>query len=473
MTWQTDLKKTWPSYCPSEKAPWNLRRVIHLHHNAGFAATWDEIQRDLKDGPEASINRLLSGRARASGVPDEFEHTAAKLADTAVKSGDPNRLKAWWVYRMTFGPDPLTERLALFWHNHFATSNIKVKNLGAMHRQNEMFRRLARAPFGTVLIEAVRDPALLVWLDAAENKKDAPNENLARELMELFTLGIGHYTEEDVKQAAKALTGMTITDGKAQEDIALHATGSKTILGLSGPFRTKNLLRILLNQPATAERLADRLCTYFLGEKVADAEAVKTLAAALHERNWSWVPAGEPGNNLDIGWAVETLLRSERFFTTSSLGKRIQTPVEYVVGAVRVLEMWDAPPSTLVLADWAARLGQDLFYPPNVGGWTGGLAWVGSREMLGRVKFASELVEGKLLGRQLQFDALAFAERHGRKGNLEEILKFFAELLLGAVPDTSWVQRAAGVIRSGGGNEADMSRRAIACTLSCPETQLF
>jgi hypothetical protein len=476
MPWQADvpdLKQSWPAYIPSEKEPWNLRRVIHLHRNAGFAATWEELQRDLKDGPEGSINRLLSGQARAGGVPEEFERRAARLADAAISSGDPYRLKAWWIYRMLFGPDPLTERLTLFWHNHFATSNIKVKNLKAMHSQNGAFRRLARAPFGALLIEAIRDPALLIWLDAPTNRKEAPNENLARELMELFTLGVGNYTEEDVKQAARALTGMTVIDGKSHEDLAAHAHGEKTILGLSGPFRTKNLLRILLNQPATAERLVERLCTYFLGEKVADAQAVRALASALYKRNWSWVPAGEPGKNLDIGWAVETVLRSERFFATTSLRKRIQSPVEYIVGSVRVLGLSDTPPSTLALADWAARMGQDLFYPPNVGGWSGGLAWVGPREVIGRAKFAGELVEGKLPGRQLKFDALALAEKHGRKGSLEELLQFFAELLLGAVPDGDWVRRAAEVIRSGIGKEADMARRAAAFTLACPETQLF
>jgi uncharacterized protein (DUF1800 family) len=130
----------WRPYTPSKETPWNLRRVVHLHRRAGFAATWSEIQRDLKDGAGPSIDRLLSGTSRSQGVPADFEQTAALLLDTAADAG---RLKAWWIYRMFFGPDPLGERLALLWHNHFATSAAKVQDLGVMRRQNELFARTA------------------------------------------------------------------------------------------------------------------------------------------------------------------------------------------------------------------------------------------------------------------------------------------------------------------------------------------
>src|SRR4051794_28709284 len=155
----------WAAYVPSDAAPWDLRRVVHLHRRAGFAATWDELQRDLKDGPEASVGRLLTGRAR-TGVPDDFDRTASALADAAAAARDPVRLQASWIFRMLFGPDPLAERLALMWHSHFATSNAKVDDLSAMRRQNDIFLVHARAPFGTLLNAALRDPALLTWLDA-------------------------------------------------------------------------------------------------------------------------------------------------------------------------------------------------------------------------------------------------------------------------------------------------------------------
>src|SRR4051812_49311472 len=155
----------WAPYRPDASAPWDLRRVVHLHRRAGFGATWGEIQRDLADGPEASLDRLLAGKARPAA--DGFEKTAGLLANSAR---EPERLKAWWVYRLLFGPDPLGERLTLMWHNHFATSALKVRDLAAMRRQNELFRDLARAPFGKLLRGAVRDPALLVWLDAPSNR---------------------------------------------------------------------------------------------------------------------------------------------------------------------------------------------------------------------------------------------------------------------------------------------------------------
>ncbi len=139
---------SWQPYVPDELAPWDLRRVVHLHRRAGFGATWNELQRDLADGPDVSIRRVLEGKARSAGVAPDFESTAALLADAAVASNDPARLKAWWVFRMLFGPDPLGERLTLLWHDHFATSNLKVKNLAAMRRQNDLFRRHGRGPFG-------------------------------------------------------------------------------------------------------------------------------------------------------------------------------------------------------------------------------------------------------------------------------------------------------------------------------------
>src|SRR5262249_23884624 len=225
---------SWASYAPSKETPWDLRRVVHLHRRAGFAATGAEIQRDLKEGPQQSIDRLLAGKARSQGVPPEFDTFATALADNASDAG---RLKAWWVYRMLFGPDPLTERLTLMWHNHFATSEEKVRSLGLMRRQNETFRSLGRGPFGKLLRAAVREPALLVWLDAPSNRKGHPNENLARELMELFSMGVGNYTEADVKEAARALTGWTIVEEQFREEQRLHDSDAKTILGHRGKWK--------------------------------------------------------------------------------------------------------------------------------------------------------------------------------------------------------------------------------------------
>jgi uncharacterized protein (DUF1800 family) len=444
----------WAPYEPSDDAPWDLRRVVHLHRRAGFVATWGEIQRDLKDGPKASIDRLLIGKARADGVPKDFADMAALLAGSAY---DSERLKAWWLYRMLFGPDPLTERLTLMWHNHFATSIAKVNDAGAMRRQNEIFRAHARAPFGKLLAAVTHDPALLLWLDAPANRAGHPNENLARELMELFTLGIDHYTEADVKEAARALTGWTVAENKFRADADRHDDGDKTILGRRGKWTGEDLVKILLEQPATAERLASRLCEQFMGEGTASAAAVKALAHGLRE------------HDLDIGWGGETVLRSRAFFAAANRGRRVTGPAEFAVAAARALEMFDAAPSTLVLADWTARLGQDLFQPPNVGGWPGGRQWISAQSMVGRANFAADLVRGALTRDRQSFDAVGWARRHGRGADLADFIAFCGDLLLtGARPD----ERVAATLGAKATLTDQTARHAVVLILASPEAQL-
>ncbi len=454
------LVDSWKPYTPHDKAPWNLRRVVHLHRRAGFAATWSEIQRDLKDGPKASIDRLLGCKACMQGVPQDFQKTATLLADAAESSGDPARLKAWWIYRMLFGPDPLGERLTLMWHNHFATSNLKVEDLAAMRRQNDLFRKFARAPFAQLLNGAVHDAALLNWLDAPANRKGHPNENLGRELMELFTLGIGHYTEDDVKEAARALTGWTVNDDKFAEVPAKHDDGEKTILGRKGRWKGDELVKMLLDHAATADRLAMRVCELLMGEKAVQVAEVKALAAGLRE------------HQLDIGWAVETVLRSQAFFAEANLGTRVLGPVEYVIGAARALELFDPPSSTLVLAEWAARLGQDLFYPPNVGGWPSGRAWLTTRSVIGRANYAAALLEGKMVGRPQAMDARALAQQHQQSANRDGAIGFYLKLLLGTELNAAWRERLATVLDAKSAADAETLRRAVALILAMPEAQL-
>jgi hypothetical protein len=447
--------RPWVPYVPREQVPWNLRRVVHLHRRAGFAATWGEIQRDLKDGPRASIDRILSGKARSDGVPGDFAAVADNLA---ARAGDVDRLKAWWVYRMLLGPDPLTERLVLMWHNHFATSAGKVGI--AVRRQNELFREFARAPFGELLRRVVRDPALLVWLDAQANCKGHPNENLGRELMELFTLGIGNYTEKDVKEAARALTGWTVDKGTFKEDPGLHDRGEKTIFGTKGRWKGDDLVRMLLDHPATAGRLTFRICELLLGERAIDAPGVGALASGLRE------------HNLNVGWAVKTVLRSEAFFAEANLGCRVLGPIEYVVGSAQALELLDPPPNTLILAEFAANLGQDLFHPPNVGGWPGGRSWISTRSAIGRYNYAVALLGGSDVGRDEPLDPQALPRRHGRSDDLATLISFCAELLLGSLPDAAWSDRLLDSLGPKPIADAATARQAVALVLASPEAQL-
>src|SRR5262249_15328636 len=316
------------------------------------------------------------------------------------------------------GPDPLTEKLTRVWHNHFATSVEKVHNIGLLQQQNQTFRTLGRAPFGKLFDASVREPALLTYLDAPSNRKGHANENLARELMELFTLGIGNYTEADVKEVARALTGWTVEDGAFAEVAARHDDGEKTIFDKKGKWAGADVVTMLLEHPATGQRLATRLCEAFFGEKAVSAEAVKSLGEELHRRK------------LDVGWAVEAVLRSKLFFADANRRARGLSPAGFVVGAARAVGVVGPGPRTVALADWCGRLGQDLFEPPNVGGWAGGRSWVSPRTMIGRANFVSALLDGPSAGRRGPFDLAELAARHGTKP--EDAGVFCARLLYGA-----------------------------------------
>jgi len=431
--------------------------VVHLHRRAGFGATWLELERDLADGPEVAIDRILTGRSRASGVPAEFDRISSLIADTAVQLGDLHRLQAWWVYRLLFSPDPLGERLTLLWHNHFATSNEKVHDLRAMRRQNETHRRLARARFGELLAAAIREPALLVFLDATANRKGRPNENLARELMELFTLGIGHYTESDVKAAARALTGWTFGDGELRELPAEHDDGEKTILGKTGRWSGSQLVAMLADQPATAHHLASRLCGLFMGEHAVDAPAVAALAVGLRD------------HHLDSGWGVETILRSQAFFASANIRTRVLGPAEFVIGACRTLLPLAPPPSTLALAGWIHQLGQDLFNPPNVGGWPEGRAWLTNKSIIARTKFAAALVDGRSIGLPAPIDASAMARAQGRTTSFDAIADAASTLLHGSTLSLQERRRLAPMISD---QTPESLRRAVALVVASPESQL-
>jgi uncharacterized protein (DUF1800 family) len=234
--------------------------------------------------------------------------------------------------------------------------------------------------------------------------------------MELFTLGIGHYSEDDVKEAARALTGWKVVNDEARFVPVRHDAGTKAILGRKGPLDADALGALLLEHPATSRRLAWRLCHDFFGEGAVDERALGLLAEQLR------------AHELDIGWGVATVLRSRLFFDATNLGRRIASPIDCLVGTVRVLEMLDPAPSTPVLADWCGRLGQDLFYPPNVGGWPGNRSWITTRSAIGRANFAAALIDGAEVGLGASFDPIALAARHRQDRNPS----FYAQLLLGA-----------------------------------------
>lgn len=406
------------TYRPNDRAPWNLSRVVHLHRRAGFSGNWDELQRDLREGPEAAVDRFLSGQVSSERTPADFESMSALIGSSASSSADINRLKAWWLYRMLMTPDPLTERLTLMWHNHFATSNQEVDDVRLMKQQNDGFRKHARGKFVELLRSAAKDPALLIWLDADTNRREHANENLAREFLELFTLGEGHYTEQDVKEAARALTGWTQRRGQFRFINQWHDAGIKTLLGDTGTWDGDDLIRIACQASATAERLSWRLCQEFLAPSLISNEVVKSVADRLRR------------SELDIGDAVAMILRSELFFDDSNLGAKVCPPVPWMIGLIRSLSLDAPPPSTLLLAEWSAKMGQDLFLPPNVFGWPGGMSWITARTMVARRNFAATLLRGGLHSGVKSIDLAKLASEHGFDQPSEQ-QAYFTQLLTG------------------------------------------
>src|SRR5262249_29718384 len=216
----TDPRQAWQPYEPSDANPWTLQKVGHLYRRAAFGANWDELQGGLALGPQKLVDNLLKG----GDAPDPAtEERARYMAESIRKSNNILQLAPWWVYRLLNTGHPLREKLTLFWHNHFATSNAKVLNAGHMLGQYDLLYKHALGSFRPML-EGISedDPAMMVWLDTVESKKGKPNENYARELMELFSLGVGNYTEKDIREAAKAFTGYEIVGRKAHFNTAQH-----------------------------------------------------------------------------------------------------------------------------------------------------------------------------------------------------------------------------------------------------------
>src|SRR5436305_365813 len=234
-----DPRRAWAPYEPTPQSPWDLAKVGHLYRRAAFGANWAELQAGLKDGPAKAIDKLLKG-----GDTEAFDRETKPLADSIAKANNGAQARAWWLYRMLYGPHPLQEKLTLFWHNHFATSNAKVGNAGYMLGQYELMRRHALGTFGPMLQEMSKDPAMMVWLDTVQSTKAMPNENYARELMELFSLGVGHYSEIDIRQAAKAFTGWRLEQGKPVFDPKNHDDGPKTVLGKTGSYHADDVVDI-------------------------------------------------------------------------------------------------------------------------------------------------------------------------------------------------------------------------------------
>jgi len=365
-------------------APLGVDDARHLLGRTSFGAVPRDVAEFARLTREQAVDRLLATqRSTPVAAPpawvDEWmplsrlrampEGERQAVQREAVARGQD--LKAWWIGEMIATPAPFGERMTLFWHNHFVSSLRKVRAPQLMYQQLQLLRRHALGNFGDLLHGIVRDPAMLVYLDNASNRKAAPNENFARELMELFTLGEGHYTERDVKEAARALTGASI-DGETGQFVfrrAAHDDGPKTILGRTGDFDGDDLAEILLAHPRTAELVVTRLWREFVSPEP-DPGEVRRIAQRFRESRY------------DIRTALRLLFTSDAFYAPANRATLVKSPIELIVGTLREFSFDVGDPFPFVV--FSRQLGQDLLAAPNVKGWPGGEAWINATTLLAR-----------------------------------------------------------------------------------------
>jgi uncharacterized protein (DUF1800 family) len=416
----SDPSRAWAPFEPSRDRKWDLPAVAHLHRRAGFAASWPVLERDLREGPSASIERLLAGSKKSvDGSPAaEFESTLDLMASQLTPASEASQLQAIWLYRMIFTPDPLRERLTYFWHNHFATSIAKVKNAVLMQRQNNLMRTHALSGFRALLSAIGKDPAMLIWLDSTINRKAKPNENYAREVMELFTLGRGHYSEKDVQEAARAFTGWFVVQDQFKEVAKQHDDGTKTVLGKKGNWTGDDIPGILIDQPACAEWICRKLFRHFVSETVQPPEAlIAPLARAFRDSSYR------------VEVPVAMILRSNLFHDPSVRRHRVKSPIEFAVGLVRSLEILDPTVQAVALAESCGQMGQSLYAPPSVAGWNDGPSWINSTTLLARANLALGILSDQNQAFGQRLNPAALAARHGFKGR-ERAAVFFNDLLV-------------------------------------------
>jgi uncharacterized protein (DUF1800 family) len=406
-TWAGDLS-------PIAASDWNAGRAAHLLERAGFGAAPEDIVRFAAMTPQQAVDALVDYEKIASDLTpfdesviwdpgmDPFPPSRAEAVRIARERGvglgekvlpegaqrrlqpvvdkffyslfanaiETQRLGLWWANRMLATQRPLEEKLTLFWHGHFATGENKVRDYRMMLRQNEMFRAKASGPFRDLLVGLLKDPAMLVYLDNGENIKKHPNENFGRELLELFTMGVGHYTEQDVREAARAFTGWTNDVLAFKFNAAQHDFDEKSFLGRTGPFDGEDIVDIVLSQPETAEFMAAKLYRFFVRDEV-DAPVRSALGRTYRDSGYQMKPL------------LERIFLSKDFYSTSTIGTQIKSPVQLVVSTYKKLSLHEVP----TIPDFGrmtSSLGQSLFDPPNVAGWAAGRTWITPSTLLNR-----------------------------------------------------------------------------------------
>jgi uncharacterized protein (DUF1800 family) len=349
---------------------WNREAAAHLLRRAGFGAPPAEVDKALAAGRAATVDALLGFK------PSGARYRGRKYWD----------LRVWWFRRMLKTAFPAQEKLTLFWHGHFATGLGKVGDPRLMSAQNGLFRERGTGRFADLLLAVARDPAMVYWLDNHTNVVGNPNENFARELLELFTLGVRddvgdpNYTQDDVRDAARAFTGWSLDDRDRfrfyPDD---HDHDPKTVLGLTGNLDGTHVIEHLAAMPVCARYLGRRLWTFY-----AYPDPEPAVLDALQQAYLD--------SDGDIATVLRALFLRDEFHSPRALAERVNSPVEFVVGTIRTL---GGRTNVRALPDWTSQMGQDLYEPPNVAGWPGGLAWMNSVTRLHRFRFAWNVVEAR------------------------------------------------------------------------------
>jgi len=389
----------------------------HLLWRAGFGGTPEQIRVLAEWGPEKAVDYLLDteniavepvkandfdrnimrplteaeeqAQNRARRSRDENTLARFRARRQQAQASDRNQmaeLQRWWLTRMIETPRPLEEKLTLFWHGHFATSYRTIENSYHLFLQNQFFRANALGSFASLLGGIIRDPAMIAYLDNNDSSKYSPNENLARELMELFGLGVGNYTERDIKEGARALTGYTFRDDEFYFNEENHDTGTKSILGSRGNFDGDDFAGIILSQRACSEYITDKLYAFFAGtpEEVdfdgRGSKATRKRMGAAFRDGYS------------IRKTLKRLFMSTHFYSPAVMNAKIKSPVVLTVGAIRSLGVPHRDLRTLL--DAMERMGQDIFYPPSVKGWDGGRAWINTSTLFVRQNIINYLLTG-------------------------------------------------------------------------------
>jgi uncharacterized protein (DUF1800 family) len=379
---------------------WNDATAAHLLNRAGFGGTPDEIERIRQKGLTGAVRQFIDVKSDAASVPppawarprdiraQRMEIKVAKDRGESkvrevrmMESDEIVDLRRWWLNRMLNGPAPLLEKITLFWHSHFATSIQKVRDAYWMWLQNDMLRRNALGNFGALVKKISRDPAMMIYLDLQQSRQEHPNENWARELMELFTVGIGNYSEQDIRESARAFTGYRIDFTTQQFRFAPFQQDHrpKTFMGRTGNLNGDDIIDILVSKPACAQFIGRKLWRFFVEDEPSNA-IVDSMAETIREHKFEVRPV------------LREIFSSAEFYSDRAMGNQIKSPVQYIVQTSKLLNAPAPPP--LAAQNAMRQMGQILFAPPNVKGWDGGKQWISTSTLLFRYNFANYLING-------------------------------------------------------------------------------